>query len=388
MSSFADQLEKRYTETCPPIHELINPVPIYEVEARRQLLQDVAKRAEIIDEHGGSEKARVHIGVAGTFNFDVLATGKHDAAVLVDMNNNQKTFWGGMIRLLKDSPTKEDMMAHIDENAAAYFDLKDFPTHETDITGPGYKLAKMQMHNLIGDTRWVHDPASYQRIRTMALEGKLIPLSLDVFDTKACEDLASAIEACTIDGKPALIDTVYGSNIWDMSYGDIFLGSDLYEMQLPNLLDRISHDVMGMDKIERQEPIAKAIREYAHDNRVEGTPPLTDDTVQLLAEIIVDEQISAENQQLHRTALSWNIAERLKQEFTLSDFQTVGFLDDRREHYYEQDIEPHLNGFQALAGNNHSAAIYLCSTIDSPDSLLKLSPHATGREGGSSLPSH
>ena len=114
-------LNNGYGEPQTGVTGYVHFAPVLEREAQSELIEDVKKRHDMIAELGGAEKARVHIGAAGLFNLDIIATGRHDAGLFVDVNEHQKTFWNGMIRMIADSPTASDLKENIRDNADLYF---------------------------------------------------------------------------------------------------------------------------------------------------------------------------------------------------------------------------------------------------------------------------
>lgn len=137
---------------------------------------------------------RLHIGVAGGFNFSIAAQTRPEKILLLDINAEQEKFWRIIIDLLKEHATSQQFLAAFDNllsgehfNGIALRDNKDYP-HNAD---------------------WITNPDSYDYLHQMACQGNIAATTFDIIhDEHASKALREVFkEQCLY---PA---TCYWSNI-------------------------------------------------------------------------------------------------------------------------------------------------------------------------------
>ena len=381
MNSLSEQvIANGYAEPKTDITGYVHFAPVLERDAREALIKDMQKRYGIISELGGSEKARVHIGAAGLFNLDIIATGHHDAGLFIDVNEHQKEFWDGMIKMIADSPTAKDLKENIKTRLADYF-----PDHLEDRNGNS--LNAVSLAKFLQNSTWHKKADDYAHIHGLAKDGKLGAVLLDVFDVDACKQLASAVEASKLDGRDTIIDTVYGSNIWHMASPQI-IGAN-FDTYAQMLFDQVAYateqaQTMGLG----EQDIKDSVNAKANG---EGT--LNDDFAKEFGNHCYDiiQSVRADG---HTDIAEGSLiaADRiyamLMSNYHDADMDALGITNRGKGHFYpDGEKKPTLEGLQSLCGNNHSGVIYLCKTYPDRDPLTKLSPNIS-RSGSGDLPPH
>lgn len=177
---------------------------------------------------------RIHVGVGGAFNFDIIGQTHPDAALLLDANSAQHVFWGRVIALLAQCETRA---AFYEQYRTLSRDLE-MPRDLVRAT-PGERakvLREQQGLHLREEneswampypnvtTAWL-EPAAYEHLHRLAKAGKIASVTVDiVHDKRACQVIGRSLEE-----QGYAVDTCYWSNI----------GSTL-EPNVPDIRDVVS----------------------------------------------------------------------------------------------------------------------------------------------------
>lgn len=196
-----------------PVHTF----PVNEDTHCREIL------ARVVQDAGKPhDKPRLHLGVAGFFNFDVAACGKHDGLILADINTDQVAFWRSVIQLVATSPTpnafREAFCAQTD---GTKFSLLPPESEFRPMVELRYEdlQRKSSLHSpiqFLAQQRWLKSPELYQRIHEMAKDGRIASIELNLFDAAQCRGVREAVSKLKIDGQSPTLATVYGSNVYDL----------------------------------------------------------------------------------------------------------------------------------------------------------------------------
>lgn len=165
-----------------------------------------------------ADSPRIHVGVGGGFNFDIIAQTHPDAALLLDANSAQHAFWGRVIALLAQCETPE---AFCEQYYTLSRDLE--MPHELVRATPGERaeaLRNLQRMHLREEneswaiaypniaTAWL-EPDAYAHLHRSAKAGKIASITVDiVHDKHACQTIGRSLEE-----QGYSVDTCYWSNI-------------------------------------------------------------------------------------------------------------------------------------------------------------------------------
>lgn len=178
----------------------------------------------------------VHFGVGGLANFEFVVTGQHQAAVLCDINKNQRLLWLSIFNLLTKNTDPHSFVQDFTKSVTsrgqnAWEEQFVHICQNTDIEIP-LRCNPLQSGRIYGTESFsvFNDPAAYNYMRDMVLNGKIALAQLNLYDTPKLEELASIIQAY---GLP--ISTVYLSNITSFEHSS----SDITHLKrlLPKLIE-------------------------------------------------------------------------------------------------------------------------------------------------------
>ncbi len=190
----------------------IHMTPVWEKEHREQILNHI-DAYEDVPAHG-SEK-RAHVGVAGWFNFNVFAKGKHTHLLLIDTNRNQTIFWKDFVALLVQCDTAEQLRQAVMKRCE--------PVHVSDCAGwmhQGERLpARAGLDEVLFelcDMPWMKDGRLYAHVRKAACEGRILAADANIYDR---ERLAMLRKWC--DAQQIAVTSIYASNIQDSTRDEL-----------------------------------------------------------------------------------------------------------------------------------------------------------------------
>lgn len=193
----------------PTMYANVHCQPVAEWEAREKVM------ARLKQTPRSAAPNRVHVGVAGLYNFDIAGQTKPDYMLLLDINRSQEIFWNEIISLLKDAPTPEQFVALLEErtrnpNKPTFMVGEHFNGVDN---GNGEELAIRDGRNFgmyFDETcHWLKDADAYAHVRKLAMEGRIATATVDLFNDQArCAALGSALREHGLTS-----DTCYWSNV-------------------------------------------------------------------------------------------------------------------------------------------------------------------------------
>jgi hypothetical protein len=166
--------------------------PIGEEENRQRILYECGKRPA-----PDTDKPRVHVGVAGGFNFDIASVTRPERILLLDINAPQEQFWKKLIGLLKECTTPEEFIDRA-------WDLRDEQARD----GQPLRTESDSWNMYPLGAYWVK-PEAYAYLHHMACDGHIATATLDIIkDAKAAQLLGRSLREAGL-----YVDTCYWSNI-------------------------------------------------------------------------------------------------------------------------------------------------------------------------------
>lgn len=185
--------------------------PIAEEGHRAQILRACSKRPA-----PQTDAPRVHVGVAGGFNFDVVCITRPARMLLLDNNEAQARFWHEVIGLLKECDNANDFTDRI-------FTLTDTYAMDRQLTyqSPAERGAVLSVDRIMAlreaedsfryyplGAQWL-EPDNYAYLHQLACDGHIAIATLDITkDTQAAQALGAAMRHAGLT-----TDTCYWSNI-------------------------------------------------------------------------------------------------------------------------------------------------------------------------------
>lgn len=187
--------------------------PIGEKNHRALIMHKLQARAST----NVAPSPRIHVGVGGGFNFDIIGQTRPDAALLLDANSAQHVFWGRVIDLLAQCETRE---AFYEQYHTLSRELE-MPRELVRVT-PGERaklLREQQSIHLREENDWAMpypnvttawlEPSAYAHLHRLAKAGKIASVTVDiVHDKRACQTIGRALEE-----QGYAVDNCYWSNI-------------------------------------------------------------------------------------------------------------------------------------------------------------------------------
>lgn len=144
----------------------------------------------------GSADNRLHIGVAGFFNFEMACTTRPSAILLLDSNPVQRVMFEGVGEILKQAATP-DMFKDV------YLDW----VQRLPISG---EERMHEMSYILSRPAWLQ-PQHYAYVRDLALRGRIVSAELDVVSDG---ERAQALGQC-LQQQGLVTDSCYWSNLKD-----------------------------------------------------------------------------------------------------------------------------------------------------------------------------
>lgn len=180
-----------------PIHDL----PVLEAPHRATLLRKLDAR----DASRDKVPDRLHIGVAGFYNFDIAATTRPDYMLLLDVNPHQEVFWRDITALLAEHKDTASFRAAYDarkqEDGYHCADGTVLPVSGHD-----------DLADYMGKARWLTNENGYAHLHKLASEGRIAAATINLLrDDERAEAIGDAIAKLGLH-----TDTCYWSNIADM----------------------------------------------------------------------------------------------------------------------------------------------------------------------------
>lgn len=224
MASFQEQLATYQPDPATFLRKDVHTFPVNEGRHRDQILAEVKRDYAALPRE--RDYARVHLGFAGFFNFDVAALGHYDGMVLCDLNQDQIRFWNKVIELLAQY---ENPGAFRKAFAKCYEKIEhegntrsDHYFHVDDVGGrvqlrfqSSDKMFSFSANTFLSDQEWIKDAKMYRHLHDMAKAGNIAAVPLDAHSKEQCSALGDAIAAANINSKPVKLDSIYASNIYD-----------------------------------------------------------------------------------------------------------------------------------------------------------------------------
>jgi hypothetical protein len=150
-------------------------------------------------------KLKVHLGFSVWFNLDLIAVTKPSYGILCDYDDKIMDIYQGIIESLAKSTNRREFVRHfglfLEQNCENLFaltkeELSNFFNIQNELTRPG---------------SWLASQDSFQVIKDLSTEGRLLFLNLDITDTQG---IFPSIRDW-LDKNNLELDTLYGSNIID-----------------------------------------------------------------------------------------------------------------------------------------------------------------------------
>ncbi len=152
-----------------------------------------------LNDYVSPDGPRVHVGVAGGFNFSIAAKTRPDCILLLDMNQRQAQFWGKVIELLKANPSRDEFA-----NACRVF-IENSPDFSPNL----YDINSYTHRQYPDFADWIEDSDAYAYLHQLACDGHIAVATLDLInDTEACAAIGSALKQHGLT-----VDTCYWSNV-------------------------------------------------------------------------------------------------------------------------------------------------------------------------------
>ncbi|MBA4274544.1 MAG: hypothetical protein C0436_02700 [Alphaproteobacteria bacterium] len=188
------------------VRKPVHLTPVWEPEHQALILKHIRAR-EHVPPLTAMRNLRTHVGVAGWFNFDVFAQGKHDAMLLIDSNRNQTDFWREFIPLLarcKDAKTlRNEFLLHSDEYRGWRMDSGEYlPIRASD----------REVREALDAMPWMRDEEMYGRVHEAAREGRILAADANIYDRERIGHLRRLCDGGRLD-----VTSIYASNIEDFN---------------------------------------------------------------------------------------------------------------------------------------------------------------------------
>lgn len=173
-------------QSCNSAEGSVHFYPVGEIEHRQEILTKLRE-----GKLHSSDKPRVHIGVAGGFNFSICSITRPDRILLLDMNRHQKPFWRAVIRQLANCDTPAAFRQ-------AFKGLNERFVIRAKDGHPDY----------LKQVDWMQ-PENYAYLHHMAASGCMAAATMDIIeDRQAACNLGGALKADGLE-----VDTCYWSNV-------------------------------------------------------------------------------------------------------------------------------------------------------------------------------
>lgn len=186
----------------------IHMTPVYEEAHRHRVLEHIGARGQSAHADG---RLRTHAGVAGWFNFDVFAMGRHDALLLIDTNRNQTRFWKDFAGMLAASPTPAVLRKAVYARWLPHQQWQ-HDTGERSSVRSGEDEVGVALHTM----PWMKSPDAYAQVRKAAIEGRIMAADANIYDRPR---LAALRTWC--DAHKLAVTSVYASNIEDLNKDEL-----------------------------------------------------------------------------------------------------------------------------------------------------------------------
>lgn len=214
MKYLQDQLDEIEWPTQGLTRAEVHTFPINERHHQKKILKMTKPRQ--VPDH-----ARIHVGVAGFFNFDMAAKAKSDAIVLCDINQDQIIFWRSIIKLLAQSPDRNSFRKAFAERvdyARYHHGLGETQASRAVVDLRWYDISKQHPNpdDFLRGQHWLRSPKAYQHLHRLAQEGMIATAPLDILDEAQCSVFGERIAALDFGGRKPLVDTIYGANVYDL----------------------------------------------------------------------------------------------------------------------------------------------------------------------------
>ncbi len=182
----------------------VHVMPVMEEPHLKRVLEHVRSYADRVP---GALPRTMHVGVAGWFNLEVLAQGKHDYVLLMDTNMEQSLFWKDMVQLLAENESPMRLRAVVKDRMTAQGKWK---------LPDGQMLELRSERNEIDfgllTMEWLKDKQHYARVHEAAKEGRILTADANIYDR---ERLGAMRRWC--DANQMAVTSIYASNIEDMN---------------------------------------------------------------------------------------------------------------------------------------------------------------------------
>lgn len=194
LQSIVDEAAASIGVSTPMIHAPIHTLPDGEARHRKKILTQ-------LHEHPFPESDKsLHIGVAGYFNFDIIAKSRPNYVLLLDSNDNQTRFWRELFAIIKKNET-------VDAFAGAL-------THRTAPSGfvceDGSVLPKrLGSDKAMLGLEFLYDNGVYSYLHELAANGRMACTTINLVSESA---KANAIGKVLRD-KGFSADSAYWANI-------------------------------------------------------------------------------------------------------------------------------------------------------------------------------
>lgn len=146
-----------------------------------------------------SHPNRLHIGVAGLFNFEIAAKTRPDALLLLDYNQEQEKYWGIMIECFKKSDNIKDFGAALSKALQKEYDNPE-----------GLRIIQIKdfQEYFNHSYEWLN-PETFGYFKQLAEQGKIMTATIDL----AGSDTSAKELGQFIKDQNFHVDTCYWSNI-------------------------------------------------------------------------------------------------------------------------------------------------------------------------------
>lgn len=346
----------------PAVSTGIDTEPHYsprgELEQRKQILAEIAAKPK------KNNAKRMVAGAAGFFNFDMAAAGDYGAVALFDINMRQAVFWREVCRFIIANPTRAEFRRNFE--ALRQHDDTFYPQlRQLSLT--------MGADTFLGDSVWANTDEGYQKIRKLAMEGRIGAVTLDINDVKRCAQLGNALR--TFNNRSFKVDLVYGSNIWEFMSPQMEnnFTTPLRALHIKSLeIARKHARKPDQDVAMRTHILDEFSPRFASPGpSEEQKSTLVQVTLEALEKGGILYHTQPGNVPMALANANDRFIELLSRRCTMSDIAALGFGRPSQGGFYKRDgaPPPTLDGLRVIGGQG--SIVYLCDTSD-PRAVIKL----------------
>lgn len=188
-----DRLQARWRRKQKMVRDEVYAHPMAEETHQEVILDELYERPE------SDVPNRLHVGVAGLFNFEIASITRPSALLLLDYNEDQERFWKMIVTALKEG-----------EDIGAFHDRFSLLLQEQLGQHDGIRIIHPRRFvDYLSHMEWLNDPELYQYFHELATHDKIMTATVDL----AGPPEASRSIGDFITRHGFHVDTCYWSNI-------------------------------------------------------------------------------------------------------------------------------------------------------------------------------